>query len=82
MKYFRIVPVRDSTPQNKAQTFSGKFRVVFRTIFRFEIILYGEGGAPGTPPRQEFYQTYARITGNQGFAQIFLGPVLALNTGE
>ena len=23
---------------------------------------------------QDFYQTYARITGNQGFAQIFLGP--------
>ena len=29
---------------------------------------------------QDFYQTYARITGNQGFAQIFLGPFLALNT--
>ena len=31
---------------------------------------------------QDFYQTYARITGNQGFAQIFLGPFLALNTGN
>ena len=37
MKYFRIVPVRDSTQQNKASNFSGKFRVVFRSIFRFEI---------------------------------------------
>ena len=37
VKYFRIVPVRDSTQQNKAKNFSGKFRVVFRTIFRFEI---------------------------------------------
>ena len=37
MKYFRIVPVKDSTQQNKALNFSGKFRVVFRTIFRFEI---------------------------------------------
>ena len=26
---------------------------------------------------QDFYQTYARITGNQRFAQIFLGPFLA-----
>ena len=31
---------------------------------------------------QDFYQTYARVTGNQGFAQIFLGPFLALNTGK
>ena len=31
---------------------------------------------------QDFYQTYARITGNQGFAQIFPGPFLALNTGK
>ena len=37
VKCFRIVPVRDSTQQNKALNFSGKFRVVFRTIFRFEI---------------------------------------------
>ena len=37
VKSFRIVPVRDSTQQNKASNFSGKFRVVFRTIFRFEI---------------------------------------------
>ena len=37
VKYFRIAPVRDSTQQNKALNFSGKFRVVFRTIFRFEI---------------------------------------------
>ena len=37
VKNFRIVPVRDSTQQNKALNFSGKFRVVFRTIFRFEI---------------------------------------------
>ena len=29
---------------------------------------------------QDFYQTYARITGNQGFVQIFLGPFLSLNT--
>ena len=34
------------------------------------------------PFGQDFYQTYARITGNQGFAQIFLGPFLALNTGK
>ena len=27
---------------------------------------------------QDFYQTYARITGNQGFAQIFLGPLFGL----
>ena len=31
---------------------------------------------------KDVYQTYARITGNQGFAQIFLGPFLALNTGK
>ena len=31
---------------------------------------------------QDFYQTYARITGNQGLAQIFLGPFLALNIGK
>ena len=31
---------------------------------------------------RDFYQTYACITGNQGFAQIFLGPFLALNTGK
>ena len=37
VKDFRIVPVRDSTQQNKALNFSGKFRVIFRTIFRFEI---------------------------------------------
>ena len=34
------------------------------------------------PVGQDFYQTYARITGNQGFAQIFLGPFVALNTGK
>ena len=42
---------------------------------------------PGKPLKsrlfgQDFYQTCARITGNQGFAQIFLGPLLALNTGK
>ena len=37
MRDFRIVPVRGSTQQNKALKFSGKFRVVFRSIFRFEI---------------------------------------------
>ena len=31
---------------------------------------------------QNFYQTYARITGNEGYALIFLGPFLALNTGN
>ena len=31
--------------------------------------------------RQDFYQTDARITGNQGLAQVFLGPFSALNTG-
>ena len=31
---------------------------------------------------QDFYQTYARITGSQGFAQIFLEPFSALNTGK
>ena len=29
---------------------------------------------------QDFYQTYARIAGNQGYAQ--MGPFLALNTGK
>ena len=32
------------------------------------------------PFGQDFYQTYARSTGNQGLAQIFLGPFSAINT--
>ena len=34
------------------------------------------------PFGQDFYQTYARITGNQGLAQIFWGSFSALNTGR
>ena len=67
--------------------FAKHFWRLCRTIFRRNSSPQVFTECPGrkSSPRvlgRTFYQTYARITGNQGFAQIFLGPFLALNTGK
>ena len=58
--------------KRKGSNMSGTFRRIFREKSRAAKKKIG----------QNFYQTYARITGNQGLAQIFWGPFLAFNTGK
>ena len=70
VKDFRRVPVRDSTQQNEALNFSGKFRVVFRTIFRLKLELFGAVSFC----RQAALETSGQIMNKTAFGKNFSTP--------